>query len=265
MLPARKAPKSPGTKRRRASSSDSQTLDPTATEEQPGKKRRQAALKASETITSIASEGRRRASTNISLNKKDLEMGSKNRNKGNRRDDDEMDLDNPDTLQRPRTPSPKKGGNGKDKSKGRKGRSNDDVRVASPAKEQGNSSKSSKKSKRGQSSKSTEPTSSIQAKNDPPPNPSPDHDSDDDERPDHAARAPMGANPFARSAMGALFGFGGGYGMGGAGAGMSARFSDILRQMKHKDDPTMQQVALQELSEILSMATGKDCFSFSDV
>ncbi|KAI8909282.1 hypothetical protein DFJ77DRAFT_433488 [Powellomyces hirtus] len=53
---------------------------------------------------------------------------------------------------------------------------------------------------------------------------------------------------------------------GGArhGGNVGGRFTEMLRQIKRKEDPTMQMVALQELAEILSMATGISIASNSE-
>ncbi|KAJ3090034.1 Ubiquitin fusion degradation protein 4 [Quaeritorhiza haematococci] len=94
-----------------------------------------------------------------------------------------------------------------------------------------------------------------------------DHDDEDEDEDEHPSSADSAARPggvsdtlagaLASSGFGALFGLGGGGLSLGTGSvsGMSARFKNILTQLKKKGDPTSQLVALQELAEILSMAT----------
>lgn len=62
------------------------------------------------------------------------------------------------------------------------------------------------------------------------------------------------------SAFAGLLGLGGMRGMSGSGVGMMSRFKDILLQLKNKD-ANVQLVGLQELADVLSVATGI-CFPF---
>ncbi|KAI9099522.1 hypothetical protein DFS34DRAFT_579446 [Phlyctochytrium arcticum] len=90
----------------------------------------------------------------------------------------------------------------------------------------------------------------------------PDYDIEDDEENEDDMEADYGNDGFGdgasaarRSEMAALFSFGGIRMSSQGGGASSSRFSDMLRQLKDQNDQTMQMVALQELSELLSMAT----------
>ncbi|KAJ3055098.1 Ubiquitin fusion degradation protein 4 [Rhizophlyctis rosea] len=77
-----------------------------------------------------------------------------------------------------------------------------------------------------------------------------DHDEDDEEE-------DTGRPRMTDAELAAMLSFGGGFGLGSGASvgGMSARLKVILPQIKQKGDPTQQMVALQELSELLSVAT----------
>ncbi|KAJ3041873.1 Ubiquitin fusion degradation protein 4 [Rhizophlyctis rosea] len=81
-----------------------------------------------------------------------------------------------------------------------------------------------------------------------------DHEDDDDD--DEEEGRPRGMSD---AELAAMLSFGDGFGFGGAGASnmqhMGARFKAILPLLKQKGDSTQQMVALQELSELLSVAT----------
>ncbi|TPX62066.1 hypothetical protein PhCBS80983_g00610 [Powellomyces hirtus] len=84
------------------------------------------------------------------------------------------------------------------------------------------------------------------------------HDDDEDEEDDGDMRGTMDIEKMlmGRGGGGVPFSFGDIL-SGGArhGGNVGGRFTEMLRQIKRKEDPTMQMVALQELAEILSMAT----------
>ncbi|TPX66631.1 hypothetical protein SpCBS45565_g04341 [Spizellomyces sp. 'palustris'] len=265
------AAKKSNRKRRRPSisSDENESEGNPAAQEHVTKKRRHAAVKASETITSISSSGKKGSST---LER--VDMGKdKSKSKGKLKEGDELQMGQHE-VQAPQSER-KKTNTTKEKSKGRRGKKNDESAAETSSGSKGSrgseqdlaedtapSVKSSRK-KRGRSQKSTSPDLSSSASHTEEPGRSDDHYhesddpsyDDDDDMDAEFGRDDVSGPTVHRSNLSSLFGFGG-ISIGGSGAmGGSSRFSNMLRQLKQKNDPTMQMVALQELSEVLSMAT----------
>ncbi|KNC98468.1 uncharacterized protein SPPG_06169 [Spizellomyces punctatus DAOM BR117] len=266
------ATKKSSKKRRRPSisSDEKESEDNPTPQEHVTKRRRHAAVRASETITSISSSGKKGSST---LEK--VDMGKdKSKSKGKLKEGDDLQVGQHE-VQAPQSER-KKSNTTKEKSKGRRGKKNDESAAEASSGSKGSRGsehdlaedtaptvKASRK-KRGRTQKSTSPDLSSSASHTEEPGRSDDHyhesddpsyDDDDDMDADFG-RDDVSGPTVHRSNLSTLFGFGGGISIGGSGAmGGSSRFSSMLRQLKQKNDPTMQMVALQELSEVLSMAT----------
>lgn len=113
------------------------------------------------------------------------------------------------------------------------------------------------------SRRSKKPPADDTAVDEKPPPPAEDHDDSDDNEDEEMARNYGGRDEDDDDPFG---GFGGPGGpphglsstlraLSGMMSGVSSRLRDILNNLKQKDDPSMQLIALQELSEILLVST----------
>lgn len=125
---------------------------------------------------------------------------------------------------------------------------------------------SSKKSKKSAAADRDGDTAMNDADERPPPHPLDDDDASDDNDDDEIPRDYDGGDDDDDDDDDPFGGFGGPGGpphglsstlraLSGMMSGVSSRLRDILAQLKQKDDPSIQLIALQELSEILLVST----------
>ncbi|KAJ3019883.1 Ubiquitin fusion degradation protein 4 [Thoreauomyces humboldtii] len=228
---ADKVPSSASSTSRRRTSSD--LADDTVSAEPPSKRQRKAAVKALEGIASIANSGRRTLRSEPAMGKDGKSRGS--------------DGDGEEAREETIKPSSMASSEKKGKANNRRAKKADSKPAATkPTPAQ---SRSAGGSKRGRTAKS-------QGKDVRPSGSSGDSEdqgglghTEDDYMDEDSDELDGSSHP---GPPGPSFTFDS---RAGGGSAASGRFAEMLRQMKQSADPTTQMIALQELSEILSMAT----------
>ncbi|KAJ3161978.1 Ubiquitin fusion degradation protein 4 [Geranomyces michiganensis] len=241
-----------------------------ATSEPPVKRQRQAAVKALEGISSIAKTGRRLSNPPAPIAKKAKVAAASKSSMGKGKGKGKVDSSEAEeaTHQRGQKKKTSAGASaGSAKPRGRQAKKQEPPPNLAGTSSAMDTTSSSERSKRGrhESTKASgtqpEPSSSTSTgttaadahraySEDDEDLDDFGHDDDEDVRDAIAFEKMM----MSRSS-GLPFSLGGMLGGTRPAGAVSGKFTEMLRQIKAKDDPTMQMVALQELSEILSMAT----------